>query len=199
MGSNTPQPQHPYVAPQPTAEQRAQSKRTLWIILGSIGGVLIVCCAFASIAAAVGGHNSASATVTTGNHQVAQNAPTVTVMQKSPPKSTATLVPKPTATPVPKPTATSVPKPSATPVPQTQPTATPCPGVNCNPWGYNFTSGNDIYSPPSSFCNYFNCILSFWSSTNGYVVECQDATYSHSGGRSGACSDHGGEWRALLS
>lgn len=28
--------------------------------------------------------------------------------------------------------------------------------------------------------------------------ECQDQTYSHSGGRSGSCSYHGGNWRALL-
>ena len=44
------------------------------------------------------------------------------------------------------------------------------------------------YSPPSSFCKYFNCIPSFWTSTNGYIEECVDETYSHSGGRS--CSYH---------
>jgi len=26
-----------------------------------------------------------------------------------------------------------------------------------------------------------------------YLVECEDGTYSHAGGISGACSDHGGE------
>jgi hypothetical protein len=56
-----------------------------------------------------------------------------------------------------------------------------------------------IYSPPTNFCDYFNCIPSFWNSTNGYVEECVDGTYSHSGGRSGACSHHGGELRPLYS
>jgi hypothetical protein len=37
----------------------------------------------------------------------------------------------------------------------------------------------------SDFCSYFNCIPSFWQSTNGYGEECHDGTYSHSGGRSG--------------
>jgi hypothetical protein len=31
------------------------------------------------------------------------------------------------------------------------------------------------------------------------VDECHDGTYSHSGGRSGACSYHGGELRPLYS
>ena len=69
----------------------------------------------------------------------------------------------------------------------------------CNPWGYNFTPGNLIYSPPGDFCGYFPCIPSFWNSTNGYVVECNDGDFSHSGGRSGACSYHGGEMRPLYS
>jgi len=71
-------------------------------------------------------------------------------------------------------------------------------GAPANPWDYNFCVGNVIYSPPSNFCSYFNCIASFWISTNGYVAECIDGTYSHSGGVQGACSSHGGVWRALL-
>ncbi len=70
-------------------------------------------------------------------------------------------------------------------------------GNSVNPWGYNFTPGVLIYSPPADFCNYFVCIPSFWTDTNGYVVECQDTLFSHSGGVSGACSSHGGEWRPL--
>jgi hypothetical protein len=72
-------------------------------------------------------------------------------------------------------------------------------GAPSNPWGYNFCSGAYIRNPPSNFCSYFNCIASFWNSTNGYVDECQDGTYSHSGGVQGACSHHGGEMRALWS
>jgi hypothetical protein len=73
-------------------------------------------------------------------------------------------------------------------------------GAPSNPWGYNFcdaNAGKYIYSPPSNFCSYFSCIASFWQSTNGWVVECNDTKYSHSGGVSGACSTHGGPWRAL--
>ena len=83
-------------------------------------------------------------------------------------------------------------------------TLCPKPGDNCgapsNPWGYNFCdyySGAYINYPPSNFCSYFACIPSFWQSTNGWVAECIDTKYSHSGGVSGACSSHGGVWRAL--
>jgi hypothetical protein len=85
------------------------------------------------------------------------------------------------------------------PPPALVPTANLC-GAPPNPFGYDFCSpGNVIYGPPSNFCVYFDCIKSFWDSTNGYVDECQDATYSHSGGRQGACSYHGGELRPLYS
>ena len=70
---------------------------------------------------------------------------------------------------------------------------------NGNPWGYNFSCCDKIFDPPSNFCSFFNCIPSFWMFTNGYVVQCVDGTYSHSGGVSGACSSHGGESRPLLS
>ena len=69
--------------------------------------------------------------------------------------------------------------------------------MNCNPWGYNFTSGNYIYSAPSGFCSYFACIGNFWNGV-GYVMECQDGMYSKSGGIRGSCSYHGGNWRPLL-
>jgi len=56
-----------------------------------------------------------------------------------------------------------------------------------------------IYNPPAAFCDYFPCIPSFWTSTNGYVEECVDGDFSHSGGRSGSCSYHGGNYRPLYS
>lgn len=90
------------------------------------------------------------------------------------------------------PTATPKPKPTATPKPKV-PVVT---GVNGNPWGYTFSPGKLIYSPPGDFCAYFNCIASFWNGS-GYVEECQDATFSKSGGIQGSCSHHGGDWRAL--
>jgi hypothetical protein len=44
----------------------------------------------------------------------------------------------------------------------------------------------------SQFCSTNQCIESF-PNGNGYVVQCADGEWSHSGGLSGACSDHGGE------
>jgi hypothetical protein len=117
------------------------------------------------------------------------------------PTSIPTLAPTPTPIPL-TPIPTRPPIPTPTPIPTQPPAPTPTTattGVNGNPWGYDFSPGNLIYSPPTDFCTYFNCIASFWQSTNGYVDECQDGTYSHSGGRSGACSHHGGEMRPLYS
>jgi hypothetical protein len=118
------------------------------------------------------------------------------------PTSAATAVP----TPVPTPTPTPLPAPPRTAPPHTAPPHTPPPptapprslcGAPNNPWGYNFCGGGTISSPPSNFCSYFNCIPSFWTSTNGYVEQCADGTYSHSGGRQGSCSSHGGNQRPL--
>jgi hypothetical protein len=118
-------------------------------------------------------------------------------LQQSQQQATAspTLAPTATATPKPKPTATPKPKPTATPKPK--PTCA-YNAVNGNPWCYNFSRCHTISNPPSSFCQYFNCIPSFWDNTNGYVEECLDGTYSHSGGQSGSCSRHGGNRRPLL-
>src|SRR5260221_515964 len=104
---------------------------------------------------------------------------------------TVNHVPSPTPGPTQKPTPTPTPKPTSAPTHQpapTQPphTPTPCPGINCNPWGYNFSSpGKLIYVPPSGFCNYFNCIPTFYESDDpgdGYIVQCSDGMYSLSGG-----------------
>ena len=117
----------------------------------------------------------------------------------------AAFGPPPTAA-SPSPTAVQAPPSAAPPPPPPAPAPAPPPppppqnlcGAPANPWGYNFCGGSFIYSPPSNFCSYFSCIPSFWRSTNGYVDECRDGTYSHSGGRSGACSYHGGELRPLF-
>ena len=109
-----------------------------------------------------------------------------------------------TPSPSPKPSPTPSPTPSPSPAPPSQTSPPPvafnfC-GAPSNPWDYNFCStniGKYIYNPGTDICSYFNCIASFWQSTNGYVDECNDGTYSHSGGRSGACSHHGGEMRPL--
>ena len=127
------------------------------------------------------------------------------------PTSSETPTPTPTATPsaTPVPTATLQPIPVLTTAPTPTPAATPSPppptppaqnlcGAPNNPWGYNFCGGSGrVNSPPSDFCNYFNCMASFWQQATGYVEECNDGTYSHSGGQKAPCSSHNGNQRPL--
>jgi hypothetical protein len=59
------------------------------------------------------------------------------------------------------------------------------------------SSGNGLSSGSSptsdgDFCSSHECIGD-WDNASGYVVQCSDGTWSHSGGVSGACSWHGGE------
>src|SRR5262249_9155215 len=103
------------------------------------------------------------------------------------------------STPMSSLTPTPIPTPTPTLALQLQPTQPPpqLVGVNGNPWGYDFNPGNLIYSPPENFCDYFNCVRNFWDNTSGYVGECKDGTYSHSGGAPNACVKHGGEMKPL--
>jgi len=106
--------------------------------------------------------------------------------------------PKPKASPRASPSPSPHPKPVPLPSPKPAPPKSTC-GAPANPLGYNFCGGKFIYSPAATICNYFKCIPSFWTSVKGYVDECRDGFYSHSGGRQGACSYHGGELRPLYS
>lgn len=133
--------------------------------------------------------------------------PTQVVHIVKTPAATATAKPSPTAQPIQAPApVTPTPKPSPTPASVTptptpvHPTATPTPqpAVNGNPWGYNFIRGDKIYNPPDAFCDYFNCINSFWNG-QGYVVQCQDGMYSQTGGNWNSCQWHGGNRRPLYS
>ena len=124
------------------------------------------------------------------------------------PKPTATSVPAvviasptvPQQTPISMPTQGHASTPTRTPTQtqQTRQNPTACPGVKCNPWGYNFTSGNHITTPPSNFCSYFACISDFWSG-HGYVVECQDGKYTKLGGLRNPCMHHDGDPHPLYS
>lgn len=173
------------------------------ILLGAI--VVLFLCSVAGYGAVSGIVAGAS------NQQVAIATNTPQGVLQVPPADTPILTPVatialPTATNVPvaaptqRPVATRPPVPTATPRPRpTQPPPTPTPCASpCNPYGYSFSPGNLIYSPPSDFCNYFNCISSF-SNGHGFVNECTDGTYSLSGGIRGDCSSHGGQWRILYS
>jgi hypothetical protein len=52
--------------------------------------------------------------------------------------------------------------------------------------------GSYDHSTDADFCRTHQCIKNF-PNGNGYIVQCQDGEWSHSGGVSGACSDHRGE------
>ena len=53
-------------------------------------------------------------------------------------------------------------------------------------------SSSDPATPATSFCDTHTCIASFDDGA-GYIVQCIDGEWSHSGGIQGACSGHGGE------
>jgi hypothetical protein len=162
---------------------KPQSKIALGIGAGC-SVILVTCVVCGGLAVAYGSTLPPVPTqARSGQHSTAvtTNQPVVHI------DATATIAPTPSS--IAQPTATRV-----APTPTTPPCANPC-----NPWGYNFVKGNYIYTPQGAFCDYFNCIPSFWTSTNGYVMECQDARFSHSGGVSGSCSQHGGNWRPLYS
>jgi len=214
---------YPPVPPprKPTAWQRfrAARKRTQWGIgCVTLFFVFSLCiCSTAAVGAAIGPQKTATTTldatataVTTPTDvaliatDVPTDAPTSVVKPTETPTPTViptvapTQAPIPTQAPVPTPVPTQPPPAPTQPPQPTQPPA-PITGVNGNPWGYDFNAGSLIYSPPGNFCAYFACIASFWSHTNGYVDQCVDGTYSHSGGVQGACSHHGGEARPLYS
>ena len=193
----------------PTAWQRFRSarKRTQW----GVGCVTLffafsLCiCSTAAVGAAIGPQKTATTTlpptttlVTRPTHAAQSATNTPTPKPTSLPTVAPTHPPVPTHPPAPTPVPTQAPVPTQPPPAPTQPPA-PVTGVNGNPWGYDFNAGSLIYSPPGNFCAYFACIASFWSHTNGYVDQCVDGTYSHSGGVRGACSHHGGEAQPLYS
>jgi hypothetical protein len=53
-------------------------------------------------------------------------------------------------------------------------------------------AGSYSHATDSEFCSTHQCIPNF-PNGSGAVVQCVDGQWSHSGGLSGACSDHGGE------
>ncbi len=56
------------------------------------------------------------------------------------------------------------------------------------------TVGSPSHAGDQQFCEEQECIGNF-TEEEGTVVECVDGSYSHAGGNSGACSDHGGVGR----
>ncbi len=138
--------------------------------------------------AATSARASASSALTTAS-PVATAKPATTVRHLVPATTTAAkpkLAVAPTRSVAPKPTAAAKPKAAAG----------LC-GAPANPFGYNFCGGQVITTPDPAVCNYFSCIPNF-SNGKGYLEQCRDGMYSMSGGRSGACSYHGGENQPVL-
>ncbi|MEO8956938.1 MAG: hypothetical protein ABI396_04145 [Ktedonobacteraceae bacterium] len=188
----------------PTLQQRfnALSRRgKLGLGCATIFVILSLCICSATVAAN-GGTNQQSAPPTT-IVAIPSDTPTTTDVQTVLPTDTPTIAPTDTPVATPTATATPTPKPTAAPTqPIQRPTPTPtphCVAVNNNPWCYNFTPGNLITNPPSAFCSYFTCVSTFWTANHGYVAECANGSYTHSGGVSGACSRDGGVANMLYS
>jgi hypothetical protein len=79
-----------------------------------------------------------------------------------------------------------------------QPPAPSCSGTVVDGICYSFDAngGSYVYNPAADFCAYFSCIPNFPNGT-GYVMECNDGMFSKSGGRSGSCSYHDGNFRPI--
>lgn len=194
-----------------------------WVWLSGLAALIIM---FALLAA-VGRNDPNSKTIVisvqgeaTESMTLAAAPPTATLSSRtatlSPSATTATTptaskAPAPVVTthsPTAAPTTPPVAPTSAAPATTAQttraaaPTTTQAPdtcGGPTNPDGYTLCPGGSlIYSPDSNVCDYFNCIDNFQYG-KGYMVECNDGTYSMSGGRRGDCSDHGGEQQAVYS
>lgn len=125
--------------------------------------------------------------------------PTGDVALSGPPSSASASAPPSAAAPVSSPAAVVTSAPPVVRTTQAAAAAASMCGAPSNPYGYNFCGNGDyITSPAAEICSYFDCIANF-SNGHGYMVECNDGTYSMSGGISGACSDHGGENRLVYS
>jgi len=167
--------------------------------LGCLAVLFLFSCSVCAVTGAMAGTGNPQTTITPTATQQAAQQPTASsaVLIAT---NTPTATPKPSPTPSPTPTPKPTPRPTPKPTQQVRPTPTPkCVAVNGNPWCYNFTPGSLIYSPNSAFCDYFNCVSDFWTADHGYVVECANGEYSHSGGVRGDCSRDGGVSRTLYS
>lgn len=73
-------------------------------------------------------------------------------------------------------------------------------GAPTNPYGYTFCAvGTRVTRPPSDICTYFTSCIANFRNGRGYMVECNDGTYSMSGGIEDACSYHEGVKRPVYS
>jgi hypothetical protein len=194
--------------------------RPAWVLpVSLIAGLIFVVCALVGLAAFVApstpsAGNVAAASTPTGSpgpNGAAAAVAAVGGLTDAPaptPGLTPALAPTPTVAPATTQPATVIPapattKPKANPPtshkpspkpPTTKPKPSTC-GAPANPWGLNLCGHGHTMTAsqlPSGVCGYFDCIGNF-PKGRGYMVECNDHTYSMSGGISGACSSHSGE------
>jgi hypothetical protein len=64
-------------------------------------------------------------------------------------------------------------------------------GTQATPSAPGAATGPPATSTPADFCTMHRCIPSF-DEGHGTIVQCADGEWSHSGGRPGVCSRHGG-------
>lgn len=183
----------------------AKPKRPWLIGCGVAILALLICGLCSSVVNATNNQaqtNQAS-DITLATPTVSGSSQKVHMTTYTPTPKTTTVKPIPTSVP---PTPTPLPQPIQ--VPTSQPTQAPAPqptqasaatGVNGNPWGYDFNPGTPLTDPDPGFCDsgYFQCVTTFWKDTNGYVVQCSNGLFSHSGGIRGACSRDGGPAKTL--
>jgi hypothetical protein len=179
------------------ASSGPKTKRAGWGYVGLFACMLAVAvtgCASTATSSPVGAGTPLVATSDTSQTSTTDlSSPSLDAPATSAPPTSAlpsTAPPATSAAPLPKPVTTTdaaAPKPSL------------C-GAPVNPFGYNFCGrGGYIYgASPARVCSYFNCIANFGVS-KGYMIECNDRTYSTAGGRKGACSDHTGVLRPVYS
>lgn len=205
------QPTYPYQqqSPYPPIQPQNQRQSSWWrrqkriTKIGILGcglptAILFLCiCSLTMIGLANPSQQQTSSQVTSVSLQTA--TPTHASLHV-----TATPRPTPTAKPTPTPTPTPVP-PTPTPasVQQVQPPPPPAPtsppAPSCNGtivdgtcYNTDPNGGSIVYNPAPDFCAYFSCVSTFWTDTSGFVAECANGKYTHSGGVSGACSRDGG-------
>jgi hypothetical protein len=168
-----------------------------------LGLFVLAVATFACAGPATSAARNDAAPPAAGQQAPAATAPTLSTVPPATPApptatpATATPAPAtPTLTPLtPAPVAAVKTNAPVTAAPKTAAPVSTC-GAAANPWGYTFCGGSFISAPPSNFCSYFSCIASFAGGA-GYVMQCGDGMFSKSGGRSGSCSGHGGNSRAL--
>lgn len=81
-----------------------------------------------------------------------------------------------------------------TPIYNIFPEPTPAPAVPTSTVPYDPDDYLSSTNPPKDFCDYVDCIPSFWSGTS-FVVQCRDGVYAKTGSRSPSCAEHGGVGR----